>query len=484
MRSTLFLMRTPGIRGLWFSTCARTRCSQTVAERYDSDSDSEAETRVLTKHKWDVVISGAGLAGAALACALGTSEVFAGKKVLLIERRTLRTEHEGNGWSNRVYALTPGSKTFLEELGVWKLLPKSKMQAVNRMQVWESHSEAAITFDAVTPDGVVAYDVDLPNLMDALYKRLSQLPGVRVCSRVRVADYQLPTLERKNLGDSCPPVKVRLQDGSCFEASMLVGADGFNSQVKKAMGVKSLQWNYNQKSIIATLQLAESVDNSIAWQRFLPHGVVALLPLDSEHTSLVWSLRADLADKLMKMDEDSFVDALNHSLSGAGKRNSIVDSVMSGVSSTLKAVGLAPPGMQLPMRILRVTPGSRATFPLGMSHATYYVLPRVALIGDAAHRIHPMAGQGANLGIGDAQGLAELLIKSVQDGNSIVPFDALLEYETQMQRHNVPFLCAVEALVYLYQMNVAPVVLARSIGLQVLNSLTGIKDWITHRASY
>lgn len=486
MRPAMLVRRACGARHLLTSTCVGSRLISSAARtKYDSDTDDD-ESSVLTKHKWDVTISGAGLVGAALACALGISEVFAGKKILLIERRALRTDHDEEDWSNRVYALTPGSKSFLEDLGVWKMLPRSKIQVINRMQVWESHSPAAITFDAVTPEGAVAYDVDLPNLTDALYRRLSQLSdsGVHVCSRVRVARYELPTQERRNVDEPCPPVKVHLQDGSCFETSLLVGADGFNSQVKKAMGVRSLQWNYNQKSIIATLQLSESTDNTIAWQRFLPHSVVALLPLDSEHSSLVWSLRTDLADKLMKMDEDSFVDALNHTLWGEGKKIPFVDSILSGVTSALKVLGMAPPGVQIPMNILKVVPGSRATFPLGMSHAAHYVLPRVALIGDAAHRVHPMAGQGANMGIGDAQGLAELLVRSVRDGNPLVPFDTLLRYETERQRHVVPFLLAIEALVNLYRINVAPVVLARSIGVQVLNSLTGIKDKITERASY
>lgn len=216
----------------------------------------------LTRHKWDVTISGAGLAGAALACALGTADAFEGKRVLLLERRNIRSDHDEEKWSNRVYALTPGSKDFLQGLGVWDLLPKAKIQVINRMKVWESHSKTAISFAGRTAAGEVAFDVDMGNMSDALHRRLADLPPdrVTVCSGIRVSRYELPTLERKAPSGTCPPVKVHLHDGSFFETSLLVGADGFNSQVRRSMGIKCLQWNYNQKSIIATLKLMEPTE--------------------------------------------------------------------------------------------------------------------------------------------------------------------------------------------------------------------------------
>lgn len=463
------------------------RSCSSVAGDTSSESD-EDEVDALVGQKWDVVISGAGLAGAALACALGTAEAFSDKRVLLIDRRTLRSDHDEENWSNRVYALTPGSKSFLQGLGVWDMLPKSKIQAIKRMQVWESHSEARITFDGRTATGDVAFDVDMGNLADALYRRLARLPSqvVRVCSGVKVSRYELPCLERRHPMDPCPPVRIHLHgDRGFFETSLLVGADGFNSQVRKSMGVKCLQWNYNQKSIIATLKLSEPTDNTVAWQRFLPHGVVALLPLDTEHSSLVWTLRTDLADKLMRLEEDSFVDALNQTMWGESRQIPLVEGVVSAVGSTLKRFGLVNGGHPAaPVNILQLVPGSRATFPLGLSYAAHYVLPRVALIGDAAHRIHPMAGQGANLGFGDSQGLAELLVRSVYEGSPIVSFDTLLAYETERQRHTVPFLLAIEGLVALYRFNWGPAVAARSVGLQILDACTAIKDKIIDRASY
>lgn len=481
MHSVLFLRRTS--RPLSSVASRLFRTSPTCLG--DSDDEHVSE---LTKQRWDVVISGAGLAGAALACALGTSEAFANKRVLLIDRRQLRSDHDEENWSNRVYALTPGSRSFLQSLGVWEMLPKSKVQVIKRMRVWESHSAASIAFFGRTAAGEVAFDVDMGNLADALYRRLAQLPSkvVHVCSGVRVASYELPTQERHDPVDPCPPVRIHLHgEDQPLETSLLVGADGFNSQVRKSMGVKSLQWNYDQKSIIATVKLCEPTDNTVAWQRFLPHGVVALLPLDSEHSSLVWTARSDLADKLMRLPEDSFVDALNKSMWGEPRHTPLVDSALSTVASVLQRLGAAPPpSSDAPMHILSLIPGSRATFPLGLSYAAHYVLPRVALIGDAAHRVHPMAGQGANLGFGDAQGLAQLLIESVYDGNPIVGFDRLLRYETERQRHTVPFLLAIEALVALYRFNVLPVVAARSIGLQLMDSWVGLKDMIVDRASY
>ncbi|XP_077521648.1 ubiquinone biosynthesis protein COQ6, mitochondrial [Amblyomma americanum] len=481
MQCVSSLRRSPRL----LSAAAARRLLRTSPACLDADED---DTSTLTKQRWDVVISGAGLAGAALACALGTSEAFANKRVLLVDRRQLRSDHDEENWSNRVYALTPGSRSFLQALGVWDMLPKSKVQTIKRMRVWESHSSASIAFFGRTAAGEVAFDVDMTNLADALYRRLAQLPSevVRVCSGVKVVNYELPTLERHDPVDPCPPVRIHvLGEDKPLETSLLVGADGFNSQVRKSMGVRCLQWNYNQKSIIATVKLCEPVDNSVAWQRFLPHGVVALLPLDSEHSSLVWTARSDLADKLMQLPEDSFVDALNKSIWGTGRHMPLVDTALSTLTSVLQRLGIAPPpSSDAPMHILSLVPGSRATFPLGLSYAAHYVLPRVALIGDAAHRVHPMAGQGANLGFGDAQELAQLLVESVYNGEPIVSFDTLLHYETQRQRHTVPFLLAIEALVGMYRFNMLPVVAARSVGLQLIDACVGLKERIVDRASY
>ncbi|KOB66577.1 Ubiquinone biosynthesis monooxygenase COQ6, partial [Operophtera brumata] len=184
------------------------------------------------------------------------------------------------------------------------------------------------------------------------------------------------------------------------------------------MGVQHLAWNYDQMGVVATLYLAEEGTNSTAWQRLLPTGPVALLPLDSKRSSLVWSTWKDNAKELLQLPEEQFIDALNDALV-----------IFKGANSTAwqrllptGTVALLPLGSRrcllLPPSVRAIVPASRAAFPLGFGHSTKYIAPGVALIGDAAHRVHPLAGQGVNLGFGDVNHLTEmspLLDEEVRD---------------------------------------------------------------------
>ncbi|CAH2257104.1 jg11952 [Pararge aegeria aegeria] len=210
----------------------------------------------------------------------------------------------------------------------------------------------------------------------------------------------------------------RLEMKPAFLAPFLkIGADGANSKVREAMGVQYISWNYDQMGIVATLHLAEESENTTAWQRFLPTGPVALLPLDSKRSSLVWSMTKAQSKELLSLPEESFVDALNDALWKEYPRSSAVDACVSWVGSVLKQVGL-PDGAQrqLPPSVRAIAPGSRAAFPLGFGHSTKYVAPGVALIGDAAHRVHPLAGQGVNLGFGDIKDLTQFLSDALYTG--------------------------------------------------------------------
>ncbi|KAI5643182.1 FAD binding domain-containing protein [Phthorimaea operculella] len=263
-----------------------------------------------------------------------------------------------------------------------------------------------------------------------------------------------------------------------------IGADGAKSAVRQAMGAQYLSWNYDQMGVVATLHLAEETQNTTAWQRFLPTGPVALLPLDSKRSSLVWSTTVDHAKELLKLPEEQFVDALNDALWKQYPRSSSVDACMSWVSTVLKKVGL-PDGAQrqLPPSIMNIAAGSRAAFPLGFGHSTRYVAHGVALVGDAAHRVHPLAGQGVNLGFGDVKDLTELLANALYSGLDISHHSWLEKYESVRQRHNVPTQLAVDALHRLYTVDFPPFVLVRSVGLQITNALQPVKKLIMSQAT-
>ncbi|CAG9134035.1 unnamed protein product [Plutella xylostella] len=326
-----------------------------------------------------------------------------------------------------------------------------------------------------------------------------------------------------------------------------IGADGANSAVRQAMGVQNLAWSYDQMGVVATLELSEETNNITAWQRFLPSGPVALLPLNPSMSSLVWSTSVEHAKQLLAMPEERFVDALNDALWKQYPRSTPVDAAMSWLGDTLRQLGASggaarqlPPSVrraqrraafplafghstryvargtaligllitvaytgwnfisELPEEVVvvagdtlrrlgasggaaRQLPPSvrraqrRAAFPLAFGHSTRYVATGTALIGDAAHRVHPLAGQGVNLGFGDVKHLTEFLGDALYQGLDVAHHSWLEKYESVRQKHNIPTQLAIEAIHRLYSVDLPPFVLVRSLGLTLTNALKPVK---------
>ncbi|KAK0096953.1 hypothetical protein PV326_003755 [Microctonus aethiopoides] len=269
-----------------------------------------------------------------------------------------------------------------------------------------------------------------------------------------------------------------------MEMLCIIGADGVNSRVRQSMKLQYLKWNYDQMGIVATVKLSEPTENVVAWQRFLPTGPVALLPLTDSLSSLVWSMTTEEAKRLLKVSEEEFVDALNDALWKVYPKNGIVESGMAALQQLLEQFSLQTGvSRQLQPSISNIVEGSRAAFPLGFGHSTSYVANGVALIGDAAHRVHPLAGQGVNLGFGDVTVLVQVLEEAVRSGSILGDTIHLTKYETLRQRHNVPTMLAIDALHRLYKGTAAPVVLARSLGLQLVNALGPVKKILMDHAA-
>ncbi|KAG7177473.1 Ubiquinone biosynthesis monooxygenase COQ6-like 2, partial [Homarus americanus] len=220
-----------------------------------------------------------------------------------------------------------------------------------------------------------------------------------------------------------------------------------------------------------------AVDNTVAWQRFLPTGPVALLPLSNDRSSLVWSTTKEQAQKLHQLTDEEFTDALNRAIWDESSSNEIIRTVHERWMTLLETI--APRSgaavRQLPPSVCAIVPGTRGSFPLGLGHAVHYVAPRVALIGDAAHRIHPLAGQGVNLGFGDVATLTDTLQNAVLIGADIGDEQILHQYESERQRHNVATLATIDGLYRLYNSTAPPLVLLRSLGLSAVNIMAPLK---------
>jgi ubiquinone biosynthesis monooxygenase Coq6 len=359
------------------------------------------------------------------------------------------------------------------------------------MQVWDGVSDARITFDASelgpaqleSGSGEMARLTENLNLQRALLRHISTIPEVQLHDKVKVASIQR---EQREGGGGWP--LVHLSDGRVIRTRLLVrrhaltyslifrlppqvGADGFNSPVRSYAGISSYGWAYNTQAIVATLSHpprgAFQSPNTTAYQRFLPTGPIAFLPLSPTTSSLVWSTKPDIASALTKGEPDVLVNLINaafrlpevsvrylHNLileaQKAGKyilpaeiqaevafrERSHSISPYSAYSSSLPSEDGIPPSDSLlvPPVVTSIQPGTIASFPLRFNHADSYIGEgegaRTVLVGDAAHTVHPLAGQGLNLGLADAECLVrcieEAIIRGGDVGESSLSYACLL----------------------------------------------------------
>ncbi|OXU21307.1 hypothetical protein TSAR_001509 [Trichomalopsis sarcophagae] len=426
---------------------------------------------------YDIIIAGGGMVGTTLACALANNRRLESKRILLLEGGSKFKYEPKEQYSNRVVALNKQTRVLLSSIGAWKHIEAVRFTPVRKMQVWDACSDAMITFNEDHLADELAYIVENDVLLHAVDTVLSERKSVKVINNAKVEDVVLSDIPGVN-------PSIHLQNGESFRAKLLVGADGQKSRVRQAMGVRYVDWDYDQIGIVATVKLSEPTENIVAWQRFLPTGPVALLPLTDSLSSLVWSMTTAEAKKLLQIPEEEFVDNLNDALWKVYPKDGIVEGGMKALQQLLETLQLQTGvSRQLQPSVSSIVEGSRAAFPLGFGHAVRYVQPSVALVGDAAHRVHPLAGQGVNLGFGDISALVQVLAEAVNNGALIGDVTYLNKYESIRQWHNIPTMLAIDALHRLYKGTAPPVVLARSLGLQLTNAIKPLKNFLMQHAA-
>lgn len=387
-------------------------------------------------HDTDMIIVGAGMVGATLACALGQQ----GFRVTLIEAVKPDFNWPAESVDQRVSAITGASQKIFQRLGVWQTMSEQRVSPYQEMYVWDATGSGSIHFDSA--------DLGLPYLghivenrviLFALHQQLAMLETVQLMTPATISAVAF----------SDDKVCVSLDNGKKLTAALVVAADGSRSKLRELAGIETTGWAYQQQGVVAHIITSKTHQNT-AWQRFMPDGPLAFLPLSDGSSSIVWSTTPAHADELLAMDDSAFLDALQQSFGDALGR--------------------------------MLACGPRAAFPLHLQHAKKYTLPRLALLGDAAHTVHPLAGQGVNLGLADAASLAEVLVDARQQARDIGAHAVLRRYERWRKGENLAMMATMDGFKRLFGSTQPAVARLRNWGLGLTDRVGPVKNLIMKQA--
>lgn len=389
----------------------------------------------------DLLIVGAGMVGSALALALRHS----GLQILLLDGGPLTVVpfDAQAPFEPRVSALSAASQRILERLGAWDGIAQRRCTPYSDMQVWDGSGTGQIHFSAASVHAqVLGHIVENRVVQDGLLERLHD-SDVGLLANARV----------EHLRRSGDEWLLTLADGRRLRAPLVVAADGASSAIRRLAGCATREWDYLHHAIVTSVRCSASHQGT-AWQRFTDEGPLAFLPLSrdgrQDWCSIVWSTTPEHAEQLMGLDDAGFCTALERAFEGR-----------------LGQVLQADPRLSVPLR---------------QRHAKRYVDEGLALIGDAAHTIHPLAGQGVNLGFLDAAVLAEVLVNACERGERLADVKVLSRYERRRMPHNLALMAAMEGFERLFQANPLPLRWLRNSGLKLVQQMPEAKALFVRQA--
>ncbi len=384
--------------------------------------------------QFDVVIVGGGMVGAAVACGLGESTF----KVAVLEQHLPEPFADDQPHDLRVSALSIASQKILQGVGAWEGVVKRRLCPFRRMRVWETAGDTEFNCD----------DIDYPELGFIVENRVTQLA---LLDRLRqfenielIAPVGIRSIDYRYGG-----TQIQLDDGRSLRARLLVAADGGHSRVRQAVGLGVTSWDYNQHALVIYVE-TDYPQQDITWQRFVPSGPQAFLPLTGHYGSIVWYNSPDEVRRLRSLPSEQLVGELTAAFpSCLGRINRILGT---------------------------------ASFPLKRQHAQQYVKQGVALVGDAAHMINPLAGQGVNIGLLDAAALAEVIIDADRQGGDIADVGILQRYESMRRQENLKMMTVMDLFYRFFSNEVLPIKFLRNLGLGLAERIKPAKNKVMRAA--
>ncbi len=384
----------------------------------------------------DVVVVGGGIIGGTFACLLGQ----AGLKVILLDAG-VRQVNQLKKVDARVFAITLASEQILKKAGAWRRLEENDIACFRKMHVWDENGLGEIQFDSASIcQATMGYIISHQTIVDALQEKLLDMENVRCIWAVSPAFIK----------DETDAMLLETEDGLQFRSKIVVAADGSHSKLRSLANIHYQKHDYKQ-SALACIVTTEFPHAEVARQRFLKRGPLAFLPMIDPHQSaIVWSTSPDHAQRLKEMDKSAFHFELAEAF--ANELGEIKEST------------------------------ERIVFPLSRAQAEHYVQSRMALIGDSAHSVHPLAGLGANLGLLDAAALAEVVVDSVQRGRDPGRLQVLRRYERRRKGENQNVMYLMDGFKQLFENQSQSVQWLRNFGLDMIDSLPFAKHAIMKRA--
>lgn len=389
----------------------------------------------------DIVIAGGGLNGPALALALARN----GLRVVVVDARPAPARAEA-GFDGRAYALAIASKRLLSMIGVWARVA-DQVQPILKIKASDGHAGQGaapffLDFDsAEIEEGPMGFMLEDRHLYAAFLAEMASTTGVTLLSGETVVAQET----------GATGVQVTLASGRILRARVLVGCDGRGSGVAERAGIRRQGWGYGQTALVTAVH-HELDHGGTAQQFFMPSGPLAILPLKGgHHSSIVWSESDAAAQAIQALDDAEYLAALKPRF-----------------GDFLGEISLA---------------GARFTYPLSLSLAERFVTPRVALVGDAAHGVHPIAGQGLNLGLRDVAALAEVLVDAARRGEDIGAIDVLERYQ-RWRRFDSTFLALGMDTVNRLFSNDNPILrMGRDLGMGIVSALPGLRRGFIRQAA-